>query len=78
MLKIRLRRMGTRHAPFYRVVVSDSRRPPKGRAVEEIGYYDPRSEPPRIEIDGERARYWVDQGALLSSTVERLLDSAEV
>lgn len=76
MLKIRLRRMGATHAPFYRVVVSDSRRPPKGRAVEEIGYYDPRSNPPKIEIDGERADYWVGQGARVSSTVQRLLDSA--
>ncbi len=75
MLKIRLRRMGARHAPFYRVVVSDSRRPPKGRAVEELGYYDPRSDPPKIDIDGERAEYWVEQGAQLSSSVRRLLDS---
>lgn len=76
MLKIRLRRMGTRHAPFYRVVVSDSRRPPKGRAVEELGYYDPRANPPKLEIDGERTGYWVGQGAQMSSSVRRLLNSA--
>ena len=49
MLKIRLRRMGTRHKPFYRLVVNDSRRTPRAKAVDEVGYYDPRAEPPKIE-----------------------------
>ena len=76
MLKIRLRRMGSRHAPFYRLVVNDSRLTPKGKAVEEVGHYDPRTEPPRVEIDTERVDYWVSQGAQVSSTVQRLLKGA--
>lgn len=76
MLKIRLRRMGTRHAPFYRLVVSDSRLTPRGKAVDEVGYYDPRSNPPRVEINTERVDYWVGQGAQVSSTVRRLMKSA--
>ena len=75
MLKIRLRRMGSRHSPFYRLVVNDSRLTPRGKAVDEVGYYDPRSTPPRIEIDGEKVDYWVDKGAQVSSTVQRLLDN---
>ena len=75
MLKIRLRRMGSRHAPFYRLVVNDSRLTPRGKAVDEVGHYDPRSNPPRIEIDGERVDYWVSKGAQVSSTVQRLIDS---
>ena len=75
MLRIRLRRMGSRHRPFYRLVVSDSRRTPRGKAVEEIGYYDPRAEPPRLEIDGARVEHWVGKGAQMSSTVSRLVKS---
>lgn len=73
MLKIRLRRMGSRHKPFYRVVVSDSRRATTGTAVEELGYYDPRHEPPVFTVDRERVDYWVGQGAQLSDTVGRLV-----
>lgn len=73
MLKIRLRRMGTRHKPFYRVVVSDSRRTPTGPVLEEIGHYNPRSEPVLINIDADRVGHWVDQGARLSPTVKKLL-----
>lgn len=73
MLKIRLRRMGTRHAPFYRLVVSDSRLTPRGKAVDEVGFYDPRSDPPRVEVDGERVEFWVGRGAQVSSAVQRLL-----
>jgi len=73
MLKIRLRRMGTRNRPFYRVVVSDSRKVPTGAAVEEIGYYDPRQTPSVISIDRERVEFWQGRGAQLSGTVESLL-----
>lgn len=73
MLKIRLRRMGSRHKPFYRLVVSDSRRTPHAKAVDEVGYYDPRAEPPKIEIDGAKLDHWVRQGAQLSGTASRLL-----
>jgi small subunit ribosomal protein S16 len=75
MLKIRLRRMGSRHRPFYRLVVSDSRLTPRGKAVDEVGFYDPRAEPPRLEIDGEKIEHWVGQGAQMSSTVRRLVKS---
>jgi small subunit ribosomal protein S16 len=68
--------MGSRHAPFYRLVVNDSRLTPRGKAVDEVGYYDPRSEPPRIEIDGERVDYWVSKGAQVSGSVKRLIASA--
>lgn len=77
MLKIRLRRMGKRHAPFYRVVVSDSRRTPIASAVEEVGHYNPRPTPPDIRLDVERVRYWQGQGALLSPTVKKLLHRVE-
>jgi small subunit ribosomal protein S16 len=76
MLKIRLRRMGARHRPFYRVVVSDSRQVPTGAAIEEIGYYDPLQDPPKIEIKKDRVDHWVSQGAGLSSTVQNLLRRA--
>lgn len=73
MLKIRLRRMGSKHRPFYRVVVSDSRKFPTASALDEVGYYDPRSEPETIKIDAERVEQWVDKGARMSSTVAKLL-----
>jgi small subunit ribosomal protein S16 len=73
MLKIRLRRMGARNAPFYRVVVSDSRRRPTAVAVEELGYYDPTKNPAAVQIDRERVDHWVRNGAQVSHTVERLL-----
>lgn len=76
MLKIRLRRMGARNNAFYRVVVSDSRRVPTGRAVEEVGYYDPTTDPATVQIDGERVQHWVDQGAQLSPTVAKLVKRA--
>lgn len=76
MLKIRLRRMGSRHRPHYRVVVSDSRRTPTAAAIEEIGYYDPRKKPSVVKIDVERVRFWQDRGAQLSETVEQLVVKA--
>ncbi len=76
MLKIRLRRMGSRNRPFYRVVVSDSRRVPTGRAVEEVGFYDPRKDPAEIKVDSERVKYWVDNGAQMSDSVRKLVKRA--
>jgi small subunit ribosomal protein S16 len=73
MLRIRLRRMGNRNRPFYRVVVSDSRKTPTATAVEEVGHYDPRAQPPKINIDAERVGHWVKQGAKMSATVEKLV-----
>ena len=76
MLKIRLRRMGARNRAFYRVVVSDSRRVPTASAVEELGHYDPVTEPAEVKIDQERVQYWVNRGAKLSPTVKSLLARA--
>jgi small subunit ribosomal protein S16 len=73
MLKIRLRRMGARNNPFYRVVVSDSRQVPTASAVEEVGWYDPTKNPAQMKIDAERVDYWVGRGAQLSPTVAKLL-----
>ncbi|MCX7615450.1 MAG: 30S ribosomal protein S16 [Clostridiales bacterium] len=73
MVKIRLRRMGAKKAPFYRVVVADSRYPRDGRFIEEIGYYNPISEPVELKIDGERAKQWIKNGAQPTDTVRALL-----
>jgi small subunit ribosomal protein S16 len=73
MVRIRLRRMGKRHQPSYRVVVADSESPRNGRFIENIGFYNPRNEPPTIEIDAERARYWLSVGAQPSDPAARLL-----
>lgn len=72
MLKIRLRRMGNRNRPYYRVVVSDSRRVPTSSAVEEVGHYDPTSDS-GLQIDAERVEHWVSRGAQLSPSVKKLL-----
>ena len=72
-VKIRLRRMGARNNPFYRVVVADSRSPRDGRFIEEIGYYDPKSNPAVIKIDQEKAKDWIAKGAQPTDTVKRLL-----
>lgn len=71
MLKIRLRRMGSRHRPFYRVVVSDSRRVPTSSALDEIGIYDPRQNPSMIRLDLDRIDHWMSQGAQPSDTKRR-------
>lgn len=76
MLKIRLRRMGSRHKPFYRVVVSDSRRAPTASALDEIGYYDPRRTPATLQVDLERADHWLSNGAQPSETVAQLIARA--
>jgi small subunit ribosomal protein S16 len=77
MLMIRLRRMGARHHPFFRLVVSDSRNVPTASAVDEVGYYDPKSNPAKVEINAERVQYWVGKGAQLSPTVKRLVGQAK-
>ena len=76
MVKIRLRRMGAKKAPFYRVVVADSRYPRDGRFIEEIGYYDPTKEPSVVPIDKEKADKWLANGAQPTDTVKKLLKIA--
>ena len=71
-VKIRLRRMGQKKAPFYRVVVADSRYPRDGRFIEEIGYYDPTTEPTTLKVDAEKAQKWVSTGAQPTDTVKAL------
>ena len=69
MLKIRLRRMGAKKAPFYRIVVADSRSPRDGAYVEEIGYYNPTSDPAELKVDNEKAAQWIKNGAQPTDTV---------
>ncbi|MFI3142008.1 MAG: 30S ribosomal protein S16 [Clostridia bacterium] len=76
-VKIRLRRMGAKRAPFYRVVVADSRFPRDGRFIEEIGYYNPMKEPVDIKIDTDKAQKWIDNGAQPTETVKALLKKCE-
>lgn len=71
-VKIRLRRMGAKRAPFYRVVVADSRAPRDGRSIDEIGYYNPITEPATVKIDEEKALSWLAKGAQPSDTVRNL------
>ena len=73
MLKIRLRRMGAKKAPFYRIVVADSRAPRDGAFVEEIGYYIPLTDPAEIKVDNEKAQQWIKNGAQPTDTVRGLL-----
>ena len=72
-VKIRRRRMGAKKAPFYRVVVADSRYPRDGRFIEELGYYDPTKEPSVVKIDGDKAKEWIANGAQPTDTVKALL-----
>ena len=78
MVKIRLRRVGAKKAPYYRVVVADSRYPRDGRFIEEIGTYNPMVEPSAINIDGEKALAWIKNGAQPTDTVKNLLKKAGV
>ena len=78
MVKIRLRRMGAKKAPFYRIVVADSRYPRDGRFIEELGYYNPMTEPPTIKIDAEKAQKWLETGAQPTDTAKALLKKADV
>ena len=77
-VKIRLRRMGQKKAPFYRIVVADSRYPRDGRFIEEIGYYNPMKEPAEIKIDAEKAQKWIANGAQPTDTVKVLLKKSDI
>ncbi len=72
-VKIRLRRIGAKKAPFYRIVVADSRYPRDGRFIEEIGYYDPTKEPTVIKVDADKAKKWIENGAQPTDTVKDIL-----
>ena len=72
-VKIRLKRMGAKKAPFYRVIVADSRSPRDGRFIDEIGYYDPTKDPSVIKIDAEKANKWIANGAQPTDTVKSIL-----
>ncbi len=77
-VKIRLRRMGYKKHPFYRVIVADSRSPRDGRFIEELGTYDPNKEPAEINIDAEAAKKWLTNGAQPTETVAKLLKTAGI
>lgn len=72
-VKIRLRRMGAKKAPFYRIVVADERYPRDGRFIEELGYYDPTKEPTLAKVDGEKVKAWLGNGAQPTDTVKSIL-----
>ena len=76
MVKIRLRRMGAKKAPYYRIVVADSRYPRDGRFIEEIGYYNPVENPAELKVDVDRAQAWIKTGAQPTETVRDLLKKA--
>lgn len=78
MLRIRLRRVGKKKAPAYRIVVADSRSPRDGKFIEVLGLYDPLTDPVTVNVDGEKLRDWVSKGAQPSETVERLMRNAGV
>ena len=78
MVKIRLKRMGAHKKPFYRVVVADSRTPRDGRFIEEIGFYDPMTEPKTIKIDEEKAQKWLSNGAQPTETVKKLFKNTGI
>ena len=78
MVKMRLRRMGAKKAPFYRIVVADSRYPRDGRFIEEIGTYNPLTAPAEIKVDADRAKEWIRTGAQPTDTVKALLKKAGV
>ena len=78
MVKIRLRRMGAKKAPYYRIVVADARSPRDGRCVEEIGTYNPLTNPATVTVDVEKAQNWIKNGAQPTDTVRGLLKNAGV
>ena len=78
MVKIRLRRMGAKKAPYYRIVVADARSPRDGRCIEEIGTYNPLTNPATITVDAEKAQTWIKNGAQPTDTVRGLLKKAGV
>ncbi|MBR4549101.1 MAG: 30S ribosomal protein S16 [Oscillospiraceae bacterium] len=77
MVKIRLRRMGAKKAPYYRIVVADSRSPRDGRFIEELGTYDPMADSEKLKVDQERVAYWIANGAQPTDTVRGLLKKTE-
>ena len=77
-VKIRLRRMGAKKAPHYRIVVADSRYPRDGRFIEEVGYYNPMTNPAEVKIDAEKAKKWISNGAQPTDTVRDLLKKSGV
>ena len=76
MVKMRLKRIGMKKAPYYRIVVADSRYPRNGRFIEEIGSYDPNTEPATVKFDEEKVKAWISNGAQPTETVARLLKTA--
>ncbi|MDD3168026.1 MAG: 30S ribosomal protein S16 [Eubacteriales bacterium] len=77
-VKIRLKRMGAHKKPFYRVVVADSRSPRDGKFIEEIGYYNPLTDPADVKIDGEKAKKWISNGAQPTETVKSLFKKSGI
>ena len=77
-VKMRLRRMGAKKAPFYRVIVADSRSPRDGRFIDEIGYYNPLTNPAEIKIDAEKAKKWINNGAQPTETIKSLLKKSGI
>ncbi|TFZ39839.1 30S ribosomal protein S16 [Soehngenia longivitae] len=77
-VKIRLKRMGAKKNPFYRIIVADSRSPRDGRFIEEIGYYNPLTEPKTIKVDNEKALKWIKNGAKPTETVEKLFKESGI
>lgn len=78
MVKMRLKRMGQKKAPFYRIIVADSRSPRDGKFIEQVGYYDPTKEPMELKIDEELANKWLANGAQPTDTVNKLLKTAGI
>ena len=78
MVKIRLRRMGAKKSPFYRIVVADSSYPRDGRFIEQLGTYNPLAEPAEVKVDAERAQAWIKTDAQPTNTVKRLLKQAGI
>ena len=77
-VKIRLRRMGAKKAPFYRVIVADERSPRDGKFIDEIGYYNPLTNPADVKIDAEKAQKWIENGAQPTETVKSLLKKSGI
>ena len=75
-VKIRLRRMGQKKAPFYRIIVADSRSPRDGKFIEEVGYYNPMTNPAEIKVDAEKVQRWLDSGAQPTETVKSILNKS--
>ncbi len=78
MVKIRLRRIGAKKAPYYRIIVADSRYPRDGRFIEEIGTYDPKADSSAVKVDAEKVAAWIKNGAQPTETVKRLLKQENV